>query len=517
MINHSKLFSIRSAFYLVIILLLSYFPNLESKEQRDVNIQLIEKISKAIDLGTENILKLQNADGSFSRMKGGGAGGLHKGGSSTALCLYTILSSRLPKNEDLRKRILVAADKGFDYMRQKHYIPGTTYANGILLMALEKRIQYNRPKPEVGYSSKEKKSKVELDLKWMEDITAKIIATKCEKKIVSLPKFKNSSGDPVEIKLPKVKGKYKAEEKEHVLDFTGWSWGYPNSHGGFDHQDLSNTQYAVLGIAAAYRAGVKVDKEVFWKILHFGLYSQEPNGSRVTRYELDQKAVEKEKKQAAEQIERDRVREERRIQSGRKESTRERTERLEKEKQREYEKNYDYVGVNKYRKNLKKAKVYDEARGWDYCKKSNPTASGAAYGSMTTAGLACILTAHMGLDGDELYDGYYKELVSQSIYDGIGWLGMTFSTTQNPNASGRHQKWVYYYLYGMERVGMMAGLEHFGQVLWYNRGAEYLVSAQNNDGSWKEPYYETCFAVLFLSRATKPANFTKKKKYHISE
>jgi hypothetical protein len=41
---------------------------------------------------------------------------------------------------------------------------------------------------------------------------------------------------------------------------------------------------------------------------------------------------------------------------------------------------------------------------------------------------------------------------------------------------------------------------------WYARGARAILGAQQADGSWPggQPVPDTCFAVLFLRRATRP-------------
>jgi hypothetical protein len=72
----------------------------------------------------------------------------------------------------------------------------------------------------------------------------------------------------------------------------------------------------------------------------------------------------------------------------------------------------------------------------------------------------------------------------------------------------------YYFLYGLERVGVLAGTEFLGEHEWYPVGARYLLREQKGDGSWasvKSPpnghpadYMDTCYAILFLRRATLP-------------
>ena len=39
-------------------------------------------------------------------------------------------------------------------------------------------------------------------------------------------------------------------------------------------------------------------------------------------------------------------------------------------------------------------------------------------------------------------------------------------------------------LYGIERAGRLTGRRFFGDKDWYRVGCEYLVAAQNRDGSW---------------------------------
>ena len=56
---------------------------------------------------------------------------------------------------------------------------------------------------------------------------------------------------------------------------------------------------------------------------------------------------------------------------------------------------------------------------------------------------------------------------------------------------------------------MLYGTEMIGRHEWYVEGAEMLLAAQNADGSWAaktqvNPLRDTCFAILFLRRATRP-------------
>jgi hypothetical protein len=64
--------------------------------------------------------------------------------------------------------------------------------------------------------------------------------------------------------------------------------------------------------------------------------------------------------------------------------------------------------------------------------------------------------------------------------------------------------WYYYYLYGLERAGVLTGTEVFGRREWYPEGAQALLRMQGGNGSWDNDAWNTCFAILFLKRATRP-------------
>jgi hypothetical protein len=62
-----------------------------------------------------------------------------------------------------------------------------------------------------------------------------------------------------------------------------------------------------------------------------------------------------------------------------------------------------------------------------------------------------------------------------------------------------------YFLWCLERVGVIFGKERIGGVDWYEAGANALVRGQAGDGSWGVPGYpthvNTSFAILFLSKS----------------
>jgi hypothetical protein len=62
-------------------------------------------------------------------------------------------------------------------------------------------------------------------------------------------------------------------------------------------------------------------------------------------------------------------------------------------------------------------------------------------------------------------------------------------------------------MYGLERAGMLYGTEIIGSHRWYTEGAEALLALQKADGGWGSNN-NTCFVILFLTRATRALVFT---------
>ena len=129
-----------------------------------------------------------------------------------------------------------------------------------------------------------------------------------------------------------------------------------------------------------------------------------------------------------------------------------------------------------------------EPRGWNYGPKGNPP-----YGSMTAGGVAalCIL--------DHLQDVNWRK--DDAVNAGLNWLRDSFSVTENPGCHGQH---LYYYLYALERACTLFMIDKLGKVDWYAEGARQLLATQLGDGSWEKNPVDTCHAVLFLCRATRP-------------
>jgi hypothetical protein len=74
-----------------------------------------------------------------------------------------------------------------------------------------------------------------------------------------------------------------------------------------------------------------------------------------------------------------------------------------------------------------------------------------------------------------------------------------------------------YFLWSLERVGMLYDLKTIGDKDWYRWGAEILVANQKGDGNWDKggypgasPTIDTCLALLFLKRVNLAKDLTEK-------
>ncbi len=157
---------------------------------------------------------------------------------------------------------------------------------------------------------------------------------------------------------------------------------------------------------------------------------------------------------------------------------------------------------------IKKAKKWWEStirkdNGWNY--KGDGEVS---YGSMT-AGAVGSLVIYKQILGEDIRNDRF-------VLGGFTWMVNFYTFKENPNADKMRdhdsKAWHYYYLYAFERACGLYGTDTVGQKSWYKEGAEFLLSKQEKDGSWScgkiwlgdNLITDTCFAILFLQKATKP-------------
>lgn len=187
------------------------------------------------------------------------------------------------------------------------------------------------------------------------------------------------------------------------------------------------------------------------------------------------------------------------------------------------------AGVKVQRETWERARAYweecqNDDGSWGYFRGEPPT------GSMTCAGIASLVIAagmtHAGdarvVDGTVTCCGMQEE--NERLERALAWMSAKFSVERNPTPAGlttihSDKTWLYYYLYGIERVGRMTGSRFLGKHDWFREGAEFLVSRQDRlQGFWRgetfaeqNPLVTTSFALLFLSKGRRPIVLAKLK------
>ena len=129
-----------------------------------------------------------------------------------------------------------------------------------------------------------------------------------------------------------------------------------------------------------------------------------------------------------------------------------------------------------------------KVQGWNYQNASD--GAKAPYHAMTAGAVGAVVIYDYMIGKD-----WKKDPVATA---GCNWLGKHWSVNGN-----------LYYMYALERAGMLYGTEKFGDHDWYLEGAKSIVRSQKADGSWgsnndeEKNTIQTCFAILFLKKATR--------------
>lgn len=357
-------------------------------------LELRNRVGDAIVRAQNWLLKRQQPDGSFA-MRGGGATL-----GPTALATLALLKTGVPAGHP-------KLEKAFAFMRQQKL--ERTYDVSILLMCLDAKYDGAHD----GFAVEE-----------VDRYGQRVVADPCASHI--------SKEDLAWMK----------QGRDFLItNQTMGYWRYPS--GGFD---LSNTQYALLGLKAVDRCGLEVPQVVWKAALEFLLGFQAATGTPV-----DVRANE--------------VRGEYRIEWTEKALAR----------------GFAYTtGMG--------------ARGGRGMKGDGST------GSMTTAGAAGLLICQSALWKSRKFTAEDRDKTRKAVRDSIAWMQVNFDVTCNPHGA---EAWHYYYLYGLERMGIVAHVRFIGKADWYLEGAEYLLHEQDDTGSWDsgDPV-QTAFALLFLKRSS---------------
>ncbi len=154
--------------------------------------------------------------------------------------------------------------------------------------------------------------------------------------------------------------------------------------------------------------------------------------------------------------------------------------------------------------------------GWNYKGEDTEPPTG----SMTAAGLATLFITQEQLHAERAVALSAVETKNQAAIDrGLAWMDANFSPTENPGSF----RDFYYYLYGVERVGLASGVRQFGGQDWYRLGAAEIlrrlctwdesgvvtVNADIGGSGAPVQVWHLDFALMFLSRGRVPVAINK--------
>ena len=162
-----------------------------------------------------------------------------------------------------------------------------------------------------------------------------------------------------------------------------------------------------------------------------------------------------------------------------------------------------------------------EDGGWSYAKDPKLPKQ-VSSPPMTGAGLFCLAVARAWQLKDAQKEGGKKESARDKPQDSTGGnAGSGRQTLLDDATFSRGLKRTgefaggigpgagRYFLWSVERVGVLLGLDKIGDSQWFPVGANALLKDQKEDGSWPTAWpdtdsaglSDTCFALLFLRRA----------------
>ncbi|MDJ0523066.1 MAG: hypothetical protein QNJ90_13435 [Planctomycetota bacterium] len=452
------------------------------KDLGDENVPFAKQVNQAIEQGVNWLLARpdyftarKNEMAHFglvkgTRIYGGGTGPQYRHPAGpTALAVYTLLKCGVdPKHQVIRK--------GFNWLRELHKITekwdgtdgqgfswrhtqaGSSYELSVMILALTAK--YDGFKKTSASRSAKRKGKLKIrdrdDREWLIEMVEALVERR---------------GKPVEGPAREARLGWRYNVPKLTMGGGGkggrmWTRGATRAP-PHANQDMSSTNLAALALFSAQRFGLKIPADVWTEIIEFTLKHQEEDGPEVERHMPG------------------------------------------------YDDRYG-------------GKPKDRSRGFVYIVGSPDGTEGKATRSMTACGVCNLLIAREMLSKNKrarkkLIDSGQLKKIDQSIMDGLAWMATNWSTFTNTHSSyGYH----IYHLYCVERAMDILGKELIGKRLWYKPGALEILKRQkpqkvsvpglkkgkeDKDGVFwmtnatHEPkdVLDTCFALLYLKRATK--------------
>ncbi|MFC1588266.1 hypothetical protein ACFL54_08145, partial [Planctomycetota bacterium] len=144
------------------------------------------------------------------------------------------------------------------------------------------------------------------------------------------------------------------------------------------------------------------------------------------------------------------------------------------------------------------------ADGWGYMFMDLALEKGATFvsGSMTCTGIASVAIAMKYLDVTGKLTAEERAGGRRAILRGLAWMKLNYGVWPGAVAG----EWYEYYMYALERAGIIAGFQFIGSRDWYRDGTLALCAQQRANGSWGYDSFgdsvPTAFALLFLKKAS---------------
>jgi hypothetical protein len=108
---------------------------------------------------------------------------------------------------------------------------------------------------------------------------------------------------------------------------------------------------------------------------------------------------------------------------------------------------------------------------------------------------------------DKAFTPDLKKRTRTAIRDGLAWIQTHYDIAKNPITESNKRKvegplYHHHWLQALARLEIHSRMRFVGPHDWYQEGAKILVDSQTADGSWDAIWWENCYALLFLMRAS---------------
>jgi hypothetical protein len=137
--------------------------------------------------------------------------------------------------------------------------------------------------------------------------------------------------------------------------------------------------------------------------------------------------------------------------------------------------------------------------------------------TMTAAGLLGLAVTHGLTAGTKIEGMGAKAVNDQGIQKGLKFLSGFIGQPVRRGGPKQRQPVNLYFMWSVERVGVLYSLPKINDKDWYLWGVEQLLELQQPNGNWQaggypgsNPNVDTCFALLFLKRANFAKDLTNK-------